>query len=831
MSTNGRKFVFGQKEGKLYKVLTGSISSCNFTSASTKSLSSLNLWHLRLGHLNNQDVKKLSSMVKGLVVNKKDVPTDCEGCFLGKQSRLPFPKKSSGKKERILDLVHSDVCGPMNIPSIGGSNYFTTFIDDHSNYTWVYFLKRKSDVGDVFVEWLTMTENVTEKRLKEFRSDNGGEYVAHYFTDICKERGISLQPTIPYTPQQNGVAERMNRTIMENVRATLHHANLPLYLWAEAVATIVYVRNLCPTTSLKDVTPHEKFFGPKPDVGHLRVFGCQVFMHVPDQKRKKLEAKAIKGIFVGYPTGSKGYKVFLPKSRKMIRSRDVKFLENTFQHDCDKDDTEELKTMLTPTHESYTPDPFADSDPSDVEEELPPVPSSRPVRERRKPDRYGEYEWATVAAVEVDSDPRTLKQARRSPNSLKWDTAMKEELASLEKHNTWTLVNLPPGKNLIGCKWVYKTKRNANGSIDRYKARLVAQRFKQEYGIGYDEVFAPVARYDSIRTILAVGAHEDYEIHQMDVKSAFLNGELEEEIFMKQPEGYEDKEFPEKVCRLNGSLYGLKQSARCWNLVIDAYLKSKGYQQNEADPCIYFKCDTLDGKKIIMIIAVYVDDSILMSNRLKTLLIEKKHLGDRFEMDDRGEIHYILGMTVKRDRVHRTLTIDQSGYLHDVLVRFGMENCRPISTPVDHDAKFVSIPKDEEPIDVNLYQAVIGSLNYAAICTRPDISTAVGIFSRYMQRPGKEHWIGIKRVLRYVKGTINHGLVFNDQNENFKLEAFSDSDWAGCVETRKSTSGNMCRLGNAIIAWKSKKQPIVALSSTEAEYIALCAATQEVAWL
>ena len=160
-----------------------------------------------------------------------------------------------------------------------------------------------------------------------------------------------------------------------------------------------------------------------------------------------------------------------------------------------------------------------------------------------------------------------------------------------------------------------------------------------------------------------------------------------------------------------------------------------------------------------------------------------------------------------------------------------MENCHPISTPVDHDAKFVSIPKDKEPIDVNLYQAVIGSLNYAAICTRPDISPAVGIFSRYMQRPGKEHWIGIKRVLRYVKGMINHGLVFNDQNENFKLEAFSDSDWAGCVETRKSTSGNMCRLGNAIIAWKSKKQPIVALSSTEAEYIALCAATQEVVWL
>ena len=253
------------------------------------------------------------------------------------------------------------------------------------------------------------------------------------------------------------------------------------------------------------------------------------------------------------------------------------------------------------------------------------------------------------------------------------------------------------------------------------------------------------------------------------------------------------------------------------------------YEQNEADPCIYFKSEIVE-KKIIMIIEVYVDDSILLSNELKPLIGEKEHLSDRFEMDDRGEIHYILGMSVKRDRVHRTLTIDQRCYLQDVLVRFGMENSKPVSTPVDHDAKFVSIPKDEEPIDVALYQAVIGSLNYAAICTRPDLSTAVGIFSRFMQRPGKEHWVGIKRVLRYVKNTLNHGLVFR-HSDNFKLEAFSDSDWAGCVETRKSTSGNMCRLGDCTISWRSKKQPIVALSSTEAEYIALCAATQEVVWL
>ena len=832
-----RKFVFGHKEGKLYKVNTAS-QSCNFSASSDGN--SLTLWHLRLGHLNNQDVKKLSNenMVKGLKVNSKDAPADCEGCLLGKQTRLPFPKKSSGKKAQILDLVHSDVCGPMSVPSVGGSLYFVTLIDDHSNFTWVFMLKQKSAVSGVFLEWLIMVETLTEKRLKEFRSDNGGEYVSNYFSEICKERGISLQPTIPYTPQQNGVAERMNRTIMDNVRATLYHAKLPLFLWAEAVATVVYVRNVCPTSSFKGVTPHERFFSVKPDVGHLRVFGCTAFVHVPDEKRRKLDAKSVKGIFVGYPSGSKGYKVYVPETRKMIKSRDVKFLENSFptSSNADPSDYNELvkskQDSVADTEYSLLPgtDEFEDPlyDESEVDRMIPILDMSRPLRNRRSPQRFGE--WATVADVEIESDPKTYKQAMKSPNSKQWENAMKEELSSLNKHNTWDLVDLPAGKNLVGCKWVFKTKRDANGAVDRFKARLVAQGYSQEYGIDYDEVFAPVARYDSIRSVLAIGVQHDYEIHQMDVKSAFLNGELDEEIFMKQPEGYIDENHPEKVCRLNSSLYGLKQSARCWNLVIDSYLKSKNFVQNLADPCIYYKSEIVDGKKVIALIAVYVDDSIICSNELSVLNAEKKDLSEHFEMDDRGEIHYILGMSISRDRANHLLTIDQKGYLQNVLIRFGMENCKPVSTPVDPDAKFISLSKDEKPVDVSLYQAVIGSLNYAAICTRPDLSTAVGILSKFMQNPGNEHWVGVKRVLRYVQGTLDYGLVYHHSPE-FHLKAYADSDWAGCVETRKSTSGHVCCLGSNTISWRSKKQPIVALSSTEAEYIALCAATQEVVWM
>ena len=407
---------------------------------------------------------------------------------------------------------------------------------------------------------------------------------------------------------------------------------------------------------------------------------------------------------------------------------------------------------------------------------------------------------------------------------------MFEEISSLNSHHTWDLVDLPDGRNLVGCKWVYKTKYKANGQIDRFKARLVAQGYSQEAGVDYDEVFAPVARYKSIRSVLAIANQLNLEVHQMDVKSAFLNGELEDEIFMKQPNGFVDKRYPAKVCKLNKSLYGLKQSARCWNLMIDEYLKSLNYIQNKADPCIYYRTEVVDRKEVIMIVAVYVDDTIICSNNINMLNAEKERLSSRFEMDDRGELHFILGMEVNRDRNKRILTIDQKLYLKNVLKRFGMEDCKPVSTPIEPGTKFRKLTADEEVIDESLYQAAVGSLNYAAIATRPDLSVAVGKLSQFMKNPGKEHWIGIKRVFRYIQGTLNYGLKFS-YSDSFKLYGYSDADLAGCVDTRKSTSGHVFRIGDSTISWRSKKQPIVALSSTEAEYVALCAAAQETIWL
>ena len=336
---------------------------------------------------------------------------------------------------------------------------------------------------------------------------------------------------------------------------------------------------------------------------------------------------------------------------------------------------------------------------------------------------------------------------------------------------------------------------------------MVAQGFSQTPDIDYNDVFAPVVKYSSLRGLLAIANHFDYEIHQMDVKSAYLNGTIDNELYMKQPEGYVDMKNQDKVCRLKKSLYGLKQSANCWNKVIHNYLISENYIQNQADPCVYQKNIDVDGKNVILIIALYVDDIIVISNDKELLVVEKLKLRTRFEMEDLGEIKYLLGMTIKRDRANRTLSIDQHQYLKCVLARFGMSQCKPVATPLEPGKKFEKLPDDEEPVNLREFQAAVGSLIYASVATRPDIAAAVGVLSQYMSHPSHDHWCGIKRVLRYISGTVDYGLCYK-YTDDLKLCGYSDADWGGDVNSRKSTSGYIFGFCSNPISWKSTKQSL-----------------------
>ena len=317
----------------------------------------------------------------------------------------------------------------------------------------------------------------------------------------------------------------------------------------------------------------------------------------------------------------------------------------------------------------------------------------------------------------------------------------------------------------------------------------------------------------------------------MDVETAFLNGKLDCDIYMEQPEGFVDDVHPDYVCLLKKGIYGLKQSARCWNSTIDGFLKSRGYQQNSADECVYVKTvKQSNGHISFAILAVYVDDIIPISNDLTLLAEEKTAICNEYKMVDNGEISYILGMTVTRNRKERIITISQKNYVDGILDRFGMNKCRPVTTPLESNAKYYKTEEGDELFDVRTYQQVIGSLTYAAICTRPDIAAAVGVMSQFMSNPNQSHWVGVKRILRYLRGTSGYGLIYRG-NDGYELCGYSDANWAGDVNTRRSTSGFVFQLGTSTISWCSRKQATVAKSSTEAEYVALSTATQEVIWL
>ena len=370
----------------------------------------------------------------------------------------------------------------------------------------------------------------------------------------------------------------------------LHHAGLPLKFWAEAVSTAVCLRNQSPTIRLKEKTPYECFNKRKPDACHLKVFGCNAYVHVADEKRSKLDKKAVKCIFVGYPQKSQGYKFYNPATNKMLLSRDAIFNETSFGN-CEHASEKRIKDQQLLTERQATDDYThlysEDTESVNDEAEEHPIESNercnnqrefaprKSQRETAPPDRLGVIvgDWWSYAYVAIsdEDEPKNMNEAINGKNSKYWKDAAENEYQSLLKNNTWELVERPKDKNVITCKWVFKVKRNADGTVDRYKARLVAQGYSQEEGMDYDDTFAPVARYSSIRSLLAIANQLNLEVHQMDVKTAYLNGDLEHEIYMEQPDGYVDKHQKDLVCRLRKSLYGLKQSARCWNITMDNF--------------------------------------------------------------------------------------------------------------------------------------------------------------------------------------------------------------------------------------------------------------------
>ncbi|GAA0176229.1 transmembrane signal receptor [Lithospermum erythrorhizon] len=820
---------------------------------------SLMLWHQRYGHLNFQGLRTLKNknMVIGLpkIDNQEIICTDC---LNGKQTRQPIPKQCNWRADKVLELIHSDICGPITPTSNSGKKYFLTFIDDCSRKGWVYLLN-KSEAFSCFKGFKSMVEKESGELVKCLRTDRGGEYMSTEFVEFCKEHGIKRQLTTAYTPQQNGVAERRNRTIMNMVRSMLSTKEMPKYLWTEAVVWTVYVLNRCPTLSVKDKTPQEAWSGTKPTVEHLKVWGCLAHVHIPKVQRSKLDKRSAVCVFLGMSSGTKGYRLYNTETNKIIVSRDVVFEESKKWnwneiagpqegeelkwedddinepvkihneiHDIqvegqDREHTDEQEEPANEQeHEQNT---IVTNEENDDQGRVTPAPrrshrTPRWMRDYVSGDGLSDDEVNLVQGIDHE-DPMFFEEAVKYK---KWREAMDAEINSIVKNNTWTLTELPKQGKKIGVKWIYKTKRDENGKIIKHKARLVAKGYVQREGIDYTEVFAPVARMDTVRMFISNAANQGWKIHQLDVKSAFLHGELSEEVFIEQPEGYVMKGDEHMVYQLHKALYGLKQAPRAWFSKIERHFLNEGFQECTSENTLFTKRDA-EGSMII--VSLYVDDLIITGNNEELMLQFKASMVKEFDMTDLGRMNYFLGIEVVQ--LKNGIFICQKQYAETILKRFGMTECNVVSTPI---ATGVKIDQDRSGKQVNetQFKQMVGSLMYLT-STRPDIMYATCLISRYMSCPTELHLQVAKRIMRYLKGTTQLGIYYQKSSETPGLQAYTDSDYAGDYDDRKSTSGYAFILNYGAVAWASKKQPIVTLSTTEAEFVAATACVCQLIWM
>lgn len=797
----------------------------------------IHTWHKILGHCNFEDVSKLENVTEGMkITGKIDKSTlNCEICTQGKfvQSRNREPDE---KAKAALELVHTDLAGPIEPEAKDGFRYTLAFTDDYSGAVFVYFLKAKSDTVKATEKFIA--DVAPYGKIKCVRSDNGTEFTAKEFQSLLSKNAIRHETSAPYSPHQNGTAERNWRTLFEMARCMLLESNLPKNLWTYAVMTAAVIRNRCYNKRVGQ-TPHYMFTGRKPDLSKMKEFGSVCYAY--RQNKKKLDSRCEKGIFVGYDKNSPAYLVYYPDTGKVLKNRLVKcvtkgVVEHQTQTDLENSDDLHGERFENPMPKAKMADQNSEET-QDVQIETSDGQSPRyPDRARKKPQYLKDYECKVKCDDQIPPSvdycyrvmcnaPQTFKEAMISPKSEIWATAMKEEMDSLRENDTFTLTTLPEGKNAVGGRWVYAVKNNSD-ETETYKARYVAKGYSQVAGIDYKETFSPTANMTSVRCLMQLAAQYDLELHQMDVKTAYLHAPIDCEVYMEQPEGFEVRSDTgeQLVCKLNKSLYGLKQSGRNWNKMLHDHLSENGFTQNPADHCVYNKQTATE--RIILII--WVDDLIIAASDSDSLTSVKEMLSEKFKMKDLGRLGHFLGIDFTQSE--GKIKMNQTRYITKILERFGMSDCKTRSTPCEQKLNFDG---DGELIDSKRYREVIGSLIYVMTCTRPDISWIVSKLSQYLSEPKEQHWITAKHVLRYLKGTMNQELCYKKGVEKLNLVAYSDADWAADQSDRRSITGYCFSLTKCgpVISWRSKKQPTVALSTCEAEYMALAATTQESLYL
>ncbi|GJR29864.1 retrovirus-related pol polyprotein from transposon TNT 1-94 [Tanacetum coccineum] len=863
------------------------------------------LSHRRLSHLNFDTINLLSknNIVNGLPKLKFVKDHLCSSCELGKAKRKSFHTKTTPSSKRRLHLLHMDLCGPMRVESINGKKYVLVIVDDYSRYTWTHFLRSKDETPGVLIDFLTLVQRGLHAQVTTIRTDKGTEFLNKTLHAYLAKEGIRHETSTARTPEQNGVVERRNRTLVEAARTMISAAKVPLFFWAEAIATACFTQNRSLVIPRHEKTPYHIINARKPSVKFFHIFGSLCYIIRDGENLDKMKEKGDACIFVGYSTQSKAYRVFNKRTRMIVETIHVNFDElpqmasdlsfvskSSAVHAADNpdkrqqhntthtstttdvadppplnihsthqtptqvqtvtapeninqaetntenaqfDDDEFINIFSTPVQEQgetssrhvdssnmhifYQHHPSAQRWTKDHPLEQVIGNPSQSVRTRRQLETDGEM--CMFALTVSRTEPKNIKEAMADSA---WIESMQEELHQFDRLHVWELVDIPLCKNVINLKWLWKNKRDEENTVIRNKSRLVAKGYAQKEGIDFEESFAPVAQLEAVRLFIAYATHKSFTVYQMDVKTAFLYGPLKEEVYVNQPDGFVDPYHPDKVYRLKKALYGLKQAPRAWYDELSNFLVSKGFVKGSIDPTLFI---TKHGEDILLV-QIYVDDIIFGSTNPKLSKRFGKLMHSKFDMSMMGELKFFLGIQIHQSP--RGIFINQAKYAQEILKKHGMTSCDSIGTPMA--TKHLDADLSGTPVDQTKYRSMVGALMYLT-ASRPDIVHATCYCARYQAKPTEKHLTAVKRIFRYLKDSINMGLWY-PKDTGFELTAFSDSDHAGCLDSRKSTSGGIQFLGgDKLVSWSSKKQDCTSMSSAEAEYVSLSACCAQVLWL
>ncbi|GJS29787.1 putative ribonuclease H-like domain-containing protein [Tanacetum coccineum] len=820
--------------------------TCLFVKAT---LDESNLWHRRLGHINFKTMNKLmrGNLVRGLPSKIFENDHSCVACQKRKQHKASCKTKLVSSISQPLQLLHMDLFGLTFVKSLNKKMYCLVVTNDFSRFSWVFFLASKDETSEILKTFITGIENQINHRVKIIKCDNGTEFKNSEMNQLCKMKGIKREFSVARTSQQNGVAERKNRTLIEAARTMLADSLLPTTFWAEAVNTACCVHNRVLVTKPHNKTPYELLIGRPPNLDFMRPFGCPVTILNTLDHLGKFEGKADEGFLVGYSVNSKAFRVFNTRIRKVEENLHIKFLENksnvagsgpewlfdidsltksmnyepvivgnqtnndaciktdVYSGQAGKEKAPDHKYILLPfmPANSSLSSSTQSSDNKDADEI--PGKGDEGISKGSGADNQERTDSSTqdvntagpsinTASININTGSLNINTVSSNDQSMpsSEETAIfadvyddREVGAEADTNNlelsivVWTLLDLPNSKRAIRTKWIFRNKKDERVIVVRKKARLVAQGYTQQEGIDFDEVFAPVARIEAIRIFLAYASFMGFIVYQMDVKSAFLYGTIEEDL--------------------------------AWYATLSTYLLENGFRRGTIDKTLFIKRDKGD----ILLVQVYVDDIIFGSTK-KSLCVEfEQMMHKRFQMSSIGELTLFLGLQVKQK--DDGIFISQDKHVANILKKFDFSSVKTASTPMEPNKALIK-DAEAEDVDVHLYRSINGSLMYLT-ASRPDIMFAVCACARFQVTPKALHLHAVKKIFRYLKGQPKLGLWY-PKDSPFNLEAFLDSDYAGASLDMKSTTGGCQFLGKRLISWQCKKQTIVANSTTEAEYVA-----------